>query len=393
MKSDRPRPARRALALRRLAIAGAAVAVHFCPPSTPAQSLHPNELRVTFLGTAGGPAPGPEYAGTSTLVEFGGERLLIDVGRGAVQRLQLANVSPSQISTVLLTHLHSDHTVGLPELWLTGWWHGRRAPLEIKGPPGTQALSAALERAWSYDVNIRSGPPPRLNREGAGLAASDVHPGVVLERNGVRVTAIVVDHGPVLAYGYRIDAGGRSVVFSGDDRASENLAAVSEGVDVFVHSIITFTPEQLADTTAVGARRRAALALLGTPEQVGPLFARAQPKLAVYYHYTRDSTLVPRTRAVYAGPLELARHCRNRQRAERQRKAMFALHPTAALHEPMLERGQVPRGILRYRLNKRDVSPAGPASQLHPVPVFAPLGHVRHEIKAERSTAPDHAGH
>jgi ribonuclease Z len=167
-------------------------------------------------------------------------------------------------------------------------------------------MSAALELAWSYDVNIRTSAPERLNRETAALAAFDVSPGVVLDRSGVRVTAIAVDHGPVRAYGYRIDAGGRSVVLSGDDRASENLVTASRGVDVLVHSIITFTPEQLADTSAVGRRRRAALELLGTPEQVGPLFTRARPRLAVYYHYTRDTAIVSRTRTAYSGPLELA---------------------------------------------------------------------------------------
>ena len=274
--------------------------------SAPAQSPQPTELRVTFLGTSAGPAPAADYAGAATLVEFGGERLLIDVGRGAVQRLQQAGVNPSHVTGVLLTHLHSDHTVGLPELWLGGWWRGRRAPLEVYGPEGTKAMSAALERAWSYDVTIRTSAPERLDRASAALAGFDVSPGVVLERNGVRVTAIAVDHGPVRAYGYRIDAGGRSVVLSGDDRASENLVAASRGVDVLVHSVITFTSEQLADTTAVGRRRRAALELLGTPEQIGPLFTRAQPRLAVYYHYTRDPAIVSRTRASYAGPLELA---------------------------------------------------------------------------------------
>ena len=138
------------------------------------------------------------------------------------------------------------------------------------------------------------------------LVACDVEPGVVFERNGVRVTAILVDHGPVRALGYRIDAGGHSIVFSGDDRASENLVSMSRGVDVLVHSILAFTPEELADTTAVGIRRRAALELLGTPEQVGALFARTRPKQAVYYHYIPDPTILPRTRAIYSGPLELS---------------------------------------------------------------------------------------
>lgn len=294
------------LPTRVIMVMAATIVSQLCARYAAAQSEQQTELRVTFLGTSAGPAPAPDYAGAATLVEFGGELLLIDVGRGAVQRLQQAGVNPSHVSGVLLTHLHSDHTVGLPELWLGGWWRGRRTPLEVYGPQGTKAMSGALERAWSYDVNIRTSAPEHLNRETATLAAFDVSPGIVLDRNGVRVTAIAVDHGPVRAYGYRIDAGGRSVVLSGDDRASENLVAASRGVDVLVHSIITFTSEQLADTTAVGRRRRAALELLGTPEQVGPLFTRAQPRLAVYYHYTRDTTIVSRTRNSYSGPLELA---------------------------------------------------------------------------------------
>ena len=283
-----------------------AVAFHVSAVSSLALCQQPAELRVTFLGTAGGPAPAAEYAGTSTLVEFGPERVLIDAGRGAAQRLQQAGTNPNQLTAVFLTHLHSDHTVGLPELWLSGWSRGRQVPLEVYGPDGTRAMSAALLRAWSYDLDVRSNPPERLDRASAALNARDVQPGVVFDRNGVRITAIVVDHGPVRAYGYRVDAGGRSVVFSGDDKASENLIEAARGADVFVHSILVFTPEQLADTSAAGRRRRAALEMLGTPEQVGPLFNRVQPKLAVYYHYTRDSTIVPRTRAAYSGPLELA---------------------------------------------------------------------------------------
>jgi ribonuclease Z len=277
------------------------------PVCAAAQPPAPGALRITFLGTAAGPAPAAELAGTATLVEFGDVRLLIDAGRGAAQRLQLVNVNPGELSAVLLTHLHSDHTVGLPELWLSGWWRApRRAPLELHGPEGTRAMAAALERAWSYDVGIRSQAPERLPVASAALRAFDVEPGLILDRGGVRVTALPADHGPVRAYGYRVDAGGHSVVFSGDDRASAQIAEAARGVDVFVHSVSVFSPAQLADTTAAGARRRAVLELLGTPEQVGPLFARAQAKLAVYYHYGRDSTIVPRTRAVYTGPLELA---------------------------------------------------------------------------------------
>src|SRR5262245_60972644 len=97
-------------------LAAAMAAVFVCVLSAAPQSQQPNELRLTFLGTAAGPAPDADLAGASTLVEFGSELLVIDVGRGAVQRLQQANVNPTRVTGVFLTHLHSDHTVGLPEL-------------------------------------------------------------------------------------------------------------------------------------------------------------------------------------------------------------------------------------------------------------------------------------
>jgi ribonuclease Z len=263
-------------------------------------------LRVTFLGTGGGPAVSADHAGPSALVEFNDEVLLIDAGRGAVQRLQLVQRSPGSVAQVFLTHLHSDHTVGLPELWLSGWWRGRKAPLEVLGPEGTRAMAANIQKAWDYDLSIRSRAPEDLPRKAADLVGTDIKPGIVYRGNGLTVTAITVDHGPVLCYGYRIDAGGHSIVFSGDDRASENLIEHSQNVDVLVHDMSGFTPEELADTGAGGQRRRAALLLLGTPEQAGTVFARSHCKLAVYTHYTHKSDQIARTRATYNGPLEAA---------------------------------------------------------------------------------------
>ena len=77
-------------------------------------------IKVTLLGT-GRPDPVVDRFGPSTLVEAGGETLLFDVGRGASQRLWQLKIPLSKVTTVFLTHLHSDHVVGLPDLWLTGW--------------------------------------------------------------------------------------------------------------------------------------------------------------------------------------------------------------------------------------------------------------------------------
>jgi ribonuclease Z len=90
-------------------------------------------LRVTLLGT-GTPSPVMNRFGPSTLVEAGGEKFVFDAGRGAMQRLFQLGIR--FMENLFLTHLHSDHVVGLPDLWLTGWILGRTAPLRVWGPMG-----------------------------------------------------------------------------------------------------------------------------------------------------------------------------------------------------------------------------------------------------------------
>lgn len=273
-------------------------------------------IRVTLLGT-GRPDPVIDRFGPSTLVEAGGETLLIDCGRGATQRLWQLGIPLSRVGHVFLTHLHSDHTVGLPDLWLTGWLptpYGRRAtPLGVSGPSGTQGMTAALTTAFAWDID-RRGRGEGLPMPGVALDAHDVQPGVVFERNGVKVTAFLVDHGGLLepAYGYRVDHRERSVVVSGDTRQSESLIKAAAGVDVLVHEVI-------AAPTALLAQSETARRIVGfhtLPEDAGRVFARVRPRLAVYSHVVLLTTdpafpppsvteLTPRTKTTYDGPLEV----------------------------------------------------------------------------------------
>jgi ribonuclease Z len=271
-----------------------------------AQTAGDTPLRVTFLGTSGGPVAAPFLAGSAALIEYGNERILIDAGRGTVQQMQRINAAFT-IGRVFITHLHSDHTVGLPELWLARWTRARFAPpLEVMGPAGTADMVMHIKAAWKYDVDIRSGPPENNPRASTEMTSTDVEDGMTFEKNGIKVTAIRVDHGPVLAYGYRVDAGGHSIAFSGDDIAAENLIAKARGVDVMVHNMSGYTPAQLADTGRGGEVRRAALKMLATPEQAGTVFSRVAPKLAVLTHYNRAPEFVARVRSTYTGPLQEA---------------------------------------------------------------------------------------
>ena len=121
-------------------------------------------FRVTLLGT-GAPPPVMERFGPSTLVEVGGEILLFDAGRGVLQRLFQLKTPLNRLRSLFLTHLHSDHIVGLPDLWLTGWLVGHpEVPLSIWGPRGVKEMMTYLDKAFDYDIRIRlydDRPPPR----------------------------------------------------------------------------------------------------------------------------------------------------------------------------------------------------------------------------------------
>jgi ribonuclease Z len=298
-------------------VAASVIALH--PRSLPSANLGPADtsartITVTLLGT-GKPAPELDRFGAGTLVQAGAVTLLFDCGRGMTQRIWERRIPLSDVSALFLTHLHSDHVVGIPDLWLTGWIAGpfghRTTPFQVRGPAGTREMMTYLEKAYAADVRIRS-TGEKLPPAGAAIDAADISEGVVYRNLGVIVTAFDVDHGPFVkpALGYRVDYGGRSVVISGDTRFSENLIRHAQGADVVVHEV-AFARDELLDRSPAA---RSIIALHTTPEEAGRVFARVKPKLAAYTHLVLlalDSTsapptvpeLIARTRNTYAGPL------------------------------------------------------------------------------------------
>lgn len=266
------------------------------------------EIKVTLLGT-GAPPPVMHRFGPSILVEAGDQKFLIDAGRGALQRLGQLAVRWQDVDGVLLTHLHSDHVVGLPDLWLTGWLvaPGRDRPLHVWGPHGTKRMMSHLEQAYEFDIRTRL-YDDRAAPEGAVVLAEDIEEGVVFERRGLKITAFEVDHRPIRpALGYRVDYGGRSVVLSGDTRVTQNLIRHARGVDLLVHEVVS--PETFKRAGTHPERARSVIEHHTTPEQAGEVFARTKPRLAVYSHIVlpiaTEQDLIPTTRQVYSGPLEV----------------------------------------------------------------------------------------
>jgi ribonuclease Z len=271
-------------------------------------SAQGQEIKVTLLGT-GSPAPVIARFGPSTLVEAGGQKYLFDAGRGAMQRLNQIKVKWQDVQGVFLTHLHSDHVVGFPDLWLTGWLvgPGRNIPLPVRGPRGTVKMMSLLEQAFDYDLRVR----PYVDRavpEGAVILAEDIGEGVALEKGGVKITAFEVDHTPVHpAFGYRIDYSGRSVVLSGDTRVSKNLIRYAQGVDLLVHEVAA--PEAIERAGTPPERAKTIVSQHVTPEEAGEVFSRTTPKLAVYSHIilptATEQDVMPQTRKTYAGRVEM----------------------------------------------------------------------------------------
>ena len=264
-------------------------------------------IKVTLLGT-GSPPPVMDRFGPSTLIEAGGQKFLFDAGRGCLQRLTQMKVKYREVRGIFFTHLHSDHLVGFPDLWLTGWLNGRRdTPLQVWGPKGTERMMVHLEQAFDYDIKIRlydDRPAP----DGVVLVAKDINEGVVYEQGGVKITAFEVDHKPTKpAFGYRIDYGGRSVVLSGDTAFSENLIRHAKGVDLLVHEVVS--PESISRAGYSAERARAIIAHHVTPEQAGEIFSRVRPRMAVYSHIVLPSAmvqeLIPPARKTYSGLLEV----------------------------------------------------------------------------------------
>lgn len=285
------------------------VAVTCC---TNAQS----SIKVTLLGT-GAPVPSMERFGPSILVEAGGQKLLFDCGRGAGQRLWQLKIPLGQVNTLFLTHLHSDHVVGIPDVWLTGWIpavYGRRSvPFKVLGPPGTKNMMDNLVRAFAWDISTRSKEKNKAD-SGAIVNAIDIEEGFVWEKNGVKVTPFTVRHSDFIdsALGYRIDYDGHSVILSGDTRYSENLIRFAKGADVVVHEVAAANEQSMQNSDLINQ----ILGFHSSPEDAGNVFELVKPKLAVYSHIvllTSDPTvpaptvsdLLRRTKKIYKGALQV----------------------------------------------------------------------------------------
>jgi ribonuclease Z len=281
--------------------------------STPSHAQ--SDFKVTLLGTAS-PSPRPTRFGPSTLIEAGDQKFVIDAGRGVPIRLWQLKVPMGKIDVLFITHYHSDHVSGIPDLWLTGWlsppFGRRKTAFHVIGPTGAKNLMENLEKAYALDIKTRI-VDEKLPPEGIAVKVEEFDKdGVVYEKNGVKVIAFTNHHGDLIhpSVGYRIEYKGHAAVISGDTTYNENVIKYGTGADLLIHEVAMARPK-LMEIPAV----QRIIHHHTPPDEVGKVFAQAKPKLAAYTHIVFLSNaqipeptlddLVSETRKTYQGPLEV----------------------------------------------------------------------------------------
>jgi ribonuclease BN (tRNA processing enzyme) len=208
--------------------------------------MNSSRTQLILLGT-GNPNPDPNHQGCSLIILVNEIPFVVDFGAGLVRQAaaltpeyggKLHELSIQNLKTAFLTHLHSDHTVGFPDLILTPWVMGRDTPLEVYGPKGTVEMTHHILHAYREDIRYRVYGLETANDQGWRMNVHEFDEGVIYETETLQVKAFRVHHGTMLnAYGFRFTTPDKVIVLSGDTAPCENLIRFGQGADILVHEV------------------------------------------------------------------------------------------------------------------------------------------------------------
>ena len=259
--------------------------------SSPPQSPPAAGTQVVLLGT-GTPGADPDRSGAATAIVVNGSAYLVDFGPGVVRRAKAAVVEkgikalePTNLRVAFVTHLHSDHTVGYPDLIFTPWVVGRKLPLEVYGPKGIKAMTEHILAAYQEDIKVRTNAirtgigSGRMQPDAYKVNAYEIHPGVIYKDANVTVTAFPTKHALPETYGYRFDTSDRSIVISGDTNPTQATIDACHGCDILIHEVLTLGfLAKWPQFQAYAAKYHT------TTPQLAELAAKAKPGLLILYH-------------------------------------------------------------------------------------------------------------
>jgi ribonuclease BN (tRNA processing enzyme) len=299
------RGAVRTIVLLAASVVGLAIPTIVLGPSAddPAETVS----KVVLLGT-GTPNAEPNRAGSCVAVVVNDASYLVDFGPGVVRRATAAYMKgikalrPEKLTRAFVTHLHSDHTSGYPDLILTPWVLGRNEPLEVYGPEGIVEMTDHILEAYQQDIHMRLYGLETAPRKGCKVNAHEIEQGIIYEDSNVTVEAFPVRHGSwPQAFGYKFTTPDRTIVISGDTVPTAALVHASTGCDVLVHEVYAV---EGFNKRSVDWQRYHANYHTSSYELAG-IASDAKPKLLVLYHQlywgTSEEDLLSEIRERYDG--------------------------------------------------------------------------------------------
>jgi len=263
--------------------------------------------QIVLLGT-GTPNADPDRSGPAVAIVVNDTPYLIDCGPGVVRRAAAAfrrgvkALAVKNLKRVFITHLHSDHTVGYPDLIFTPWVLERDEPLEAYGPKGLRSMTEHILEAYQEDIRIRTEGLEPINREGYKVRVHEIEPGVIYRDQNVTVKAFLVKHGSwPQSFGYRFETPDRTIVVSGDTAPTEAIVENCDRCDVLIHEVYS----------QAGFQRRPPLwqryhaSFHTSSVELAKIAAEARPGLLILYHQlfwgSTEEELLEEVRSIYSG--------------------------------------------------------------------------------------------
>ena len=284
------------------------------PQVSSSRSSSISRTKVVILGT-GTPQADPDNSGPAVAIVAGGAVYLVDCGPGVVrraaaaQRKGVAALAPQNIHVVFITHLHSDHTLGYPDLIFSPWVLGRADPLEVYGPRGLQNMTDYIEKAWEKDIDVRTNGVEQANRTGYKVQVHEIAPGIIYKDKNVTVSAFSVAHGSWdQSFGYRFETADRTIVLSGDTGPTDAVVKACNRCDVLLHEV--YSEAGLSSRTH--PEQKYFRSFHTSSVELAKEATQAQPRLLVLYHqmYTGAVThdqLLDEVKQHYSGNVVSAR--------------------------------------------------------------------------------------
>ncbi|MCP5054562.1 MAG: MBL fold metallo-hydrolase, partial [bacterium] len=250
----------------------------------------PSEItKIVFLGT-GNPNPDPDHSGPSVAIVVNDMPYIVDFGPGLIRQAaamspryggKINGLSVKKITRAFVTHLHSDHTTGYPDLIFTPWVMGRDEPLEVYGPEGLKHMTKHILEAYKEDIRVRLYGLEPANNQGWRVNAYEIKEGVIYQDKNVKVEAFLVEHGSwPEAYGYKFTTPDRTIAISGDARPSKNLIDKCRGVDILIHE--AYSTEKFKDRTPFWKKYHPQFHT--STHELADIANQVKPGLLILYH-------------------------------------------------------------------------------------------------------------